>query len=435
MEQLLTTQETAEISPASNRSEGSDVRGQNRDKRSHWGIIVVLAALLLGFVGGALGSAVMPYLQKRFSHTVATTQNVSMSQGQERILSEDSAVVNTVDATSPGVVSVVISQDVPKLRGSTGPFGFPFFFPFGNGGQDMGSGNMGGGTEKQTVGQGSGFIVSSDGMIVTNRHVVQETNADYTVITSDGKEHSAKVLARDPNNDIALIKIEGQDFHALDLGSSEDIKVGQTVIAIGNSLGEFSNTVSKGIVSGLQRNLVAGSGQGDSERLRNIIQTDAAINPGNSGGPLLDVSGRVVGVNVAMAQGAQNIGFALPINQVKQIIDQVQKTGKISTPFLGIRYVILNDTLQKSENLPFNYGALILRGDKMTDFAVIPGSPADKAGLMENDIILEADGTKIDQNHQVADVVASHRVGDEITFKVWHKGDTKEVKMKLEERK
>lgn len=415
-----------EIEKAPGDSVGHDSRRQAR-----W-IVAALAILLLSFIGGALGSSTAPYFQRQLSGSTAVSQESSVNQGQERIISEDSAVVDTVERSSPGVVSVVITQDVPKFRNSTGPFGFPFFFPFGNG-QGM-DGEASNGTERQTVGQGSGFIVSSDGMIVTNRHVVQQANADYTVITNDGKEHSAQVLARDPNNDIALLKIDGRDFPAMNLGNSDEIKVGQTVIAIGNSLGEFSNTVSKGIVSGLRRNLVAGSGRGDAERLRNIIQTDAAINQGNSGGPLLDVSGRVIGVNVARAQGAENIGFALPINQVKQVIDQVQKTGKISTPFLGIRYVILNDSLKESENLPFNYGALILRGERMTDFAVIPGSPADKAGLMENDIILEADGVRIDQNHQVSDVVAGRQAGDEITFKIWHKGETKDVKLRLEER-
>jgi serine protease Do len=272
-------------------------------------------------------------------------------------------------------------------------------------------------------------------LIVTNKHVVSATAASYTVITTDGKEFPAQVLAQDPNRDIALLKIDAKDMPFLELGNSDDVKVGQTAIAIGNSLGEFTNTVSKGIISGLKRDLVAGSGRGDNEHLSNIIQTDAAINPGNSGGPLLDISGKVIGVNVAMAQGAQSIGFALPANQIKKIINQVQSTGKITTAFLGVRYIIVNKDIQKENSLPLEYGALILRGEKMTDFAVIPGSPADKAGLMENDIITEIDGTKITDAQQISDIVADHQPGDNLTFTVLHKGETKTMTIQLEEKK
>ncbi len=207
------------------------------------------------------------------------------------------------------------------------------------------------------------------------------------------------------------------------------------MIAIGNSLGEFSNTVSKGIVSGLKRNLTASGGMGQSETLSNIIQTDAAINPGNSGGPLLDINGEVIGINVAMAQGAQNIGFAIPSNQIKKVIDQVKTTGKITAPYLGVRYIPVDSQVKQKINFPFDYGVLVVRGDTVTDFAVIPGSPADKAGIVENDVILEVDGTKIDSSNGLADLISKHNVGDTITLKVWHKGDVKDVQVQLAERK
>lgn len=406
---------------------------------------MVIFSILFGFVGGSAAVVLlpkiqnrihMPFMQKLWKQSAAKNSDSKTSAEGS---SEDSAVITTVDQAAPAVVSVVISRDVQKLQGISGnPFGFPFFMMPQNGGQnDQNNGGTSGdgGTEKQTIGQGSGFIVSSDGLIVTNKHVVSASSADYTVITSDGKELPAKVLARDPNRDIALLKVDAQDLPFLKLGNSDEIKVGQTVVAIGNSLGEFSNTVSKGIISGLKRNLVAGGGAGGSERLSNIIQTDAAINPGNSGGPLLDVSGKVIGVNVAMAQGAQSIGFALPSNQIQKIIDQVQSTGKITTAFLGVRYIMLTPEIQRENSLPLDHGALILRGDKMTDFAVIPGSPADKAGLMENDIILEIDGAKVDETHQVADLVADRQPGDTLPFLVWHRGETKTVNVTLEERK
>ncbi|MDD5083365.1 MAG: trypsin-like peptidase domain-containing protein [Candidatus Moranbacteria bacterium] len=411
-----------------------------RHHRSHQLLFGALFGIIFGFIGGGLALLYMPkiqsglpipFMQRFLKPTAEQPQAVPLPQN---LTVEDEAVITTVDKTSPAVVSVVISRDVPKLqRGGMSPFGFPFFMMP----QDLQGGDApaAGDTEKQTVGQGSGFIVSADGLIVTNKHVVSATSADYTVITTDGKEFQAQVLARDPNRDIALLKIDAKDLPFLELGNSDAVKVGQTVVAIGNSLGEFSNTVSKGIISGLKRNLVAGSDGGGSERLSNIIQTDAAINPGNSGGPLLNTDGQVIGVNVAMAQGAQSIGFALPANQIKKIIDQVRSTGKITTAFLGVRYIMLTPEIQKENALPLDHGALILRGDKMTDFAVIPGSPADKAGIMENDIIVEINGTKIDNDRQIADIVADNQPGDTMQVTVWHKGETKTIAVTLEEKK
>jgi serine protease Do len=271
-------------------------------------------------------------------------------------------------------------------------------------------------------------------MIVTNKHVVSDENAKYTIIANDEKEYEAKILARDPVNDIAILKIEAVDLPTLNFGDSDSLKIGQTVIAIGNSLGEFSNTVSKGIVSGLRRSVTAGTGFGDTERLNNIIQTDAAINPGNSGGPLLNVNGEVIGVNVAMAQGAQSIGFALPSSQIKKVVEQVKATGKIITPYLGIRYIPVTKTIQKSINLPYAYGVLIVRGNRVTDFAVIPGSPADRAGLIENDLVLEINGNKIDEKNGLLETISKFNVGEEVTLKVWHKGELKDVKVKLGEK-
>ncbi|MDO8529106.1 MAG: PDZ domain-containing protein, partial [bacterium] len=158
-------------------------------------------------------------------------------------------------------------------------------------------------------------------------------------------------------------------------------------------------------------------------------------NPGNSGGPLLDIDGKVIGINVAMAQGAHNIGFAIPANQIKKVVDQVKNNGRISTPFLGVRSVSINKQIQQQNNLPFSYGALIARGEKITDLAVMPESPADKAGLGENDIILEVNGKKADDNNQLSDLISNFNVGDVVTLKVWRKGEIKDFQVKLEERK
>lgn len=401
-----------------------------------WGMVIgvaafvaVLVSSVFGFMAGGVAKKVIPLLEKQLGgESLQQPSSEEIQESRQRVVLEDSAVIDSVEKARPAVVSIVISKNVPQMRDFFGDpfgFGFPEFFgPDGSGG------------EQQQVGGGSGFFISEDGMIVTNKHVVDDMNAEYTVVTNDGKEYAAKVLARDPSQDIAIMKVEGGGFPVLELGDSSNVRVGQTVIAIGNSLGEFSNTVSRGIISGLGRNVTAGSEfGGQTERLTNIIQTDAAINPGNSGGPLIDINAKVIGVNVAMAQGAQNIGFALPIDQVKRVVEQVRTTGRISTPFLGIRYVNVDKQLQRENDLPFDYGVLVLRGSRMTDLAVIPGSPADKAGIMENDIVLEVNGKKITEENQLGDQIAKFSVGDTITLKIWHRGETKDVQVKLEERK
>lgn len=398
-------------------------------------VILISSAFgaIFGFISASVSQKLIPVVWQKFSGEKQETKSKEVVRQQ--VIEEDSAIIDVVEKTTPAVVSIVVTKDIPKVRDFfLNPFDYEDFSnPFQNPLDQQRNGN--GGTEKQKIGGGSGFIISSDGMIITNKHVVEDPAAEYTIITNDGKEHEAKVLARDSVNDIAIVKIENGGYATLSLGDSDNVKIGQTVIAIGNSLGEFSNTVSKGIVSGLKRSVTASGGFGATEKLSNIIQTDAAINPGNSGGPLLNINGEVIGINVAMAQGAENIGFAIPVNQIKKTIDQVKSTGRIIMPYLGVRYIPIDESIQKENNLPYGYGALVLRGERMTDFAVIPGSPADKAGIVENDIILEINGTKVDKNNGLADLISRYDVGDEISLKVWHKGDLKEVRVKLEERK
>lgn len=418
-----------------NLPENADSKNKRSVSKSFLTFVLVVTVLvsstfgaIFGFMAGSMGQKIAG---GRLGELIKSPDSSSGEIEKQKVIQEDSAVISVVEKATPGVVSIIITRDVPKMRNFfSNPFGLPeFFFRIPESEDQRGE------TEKQQIGGGTGFIITADGMIVTNKHVVSESNAEYTVITNDGKEYPAKVLARDPNNDIAVIKIEGNNFSVLDFGDSGGLRIGQTVIAIGNSLGEFSNTVSRGIISGLRRNVTAGDTFGQAERLTNTIQTDAAINPGNSGGPLLDINGRVIGINVAMAQGAQSIGFAIPSNQIKRVIDQVKQTGKITTPYIGVRYVLVTPALQKENNLPYNYGALVLRGERMTDFAVIPGSPADKAGIAENDIILELNGTKIDDKKGLADLVVEHNVGEEVTLKVWHKGEIRDLKVKLEEKR
>lgn len=384
--------------------------------------LVVLLSFIFGLLGGYMARLDSVSVISQLFNRAAPANTQKTLDDPASVPPEDRAVVSVVERGSPAVVSIVITKDVPKVRSF---FGLPFY----GRSQDQGE------STRQTVGYGSGFFVSQDGYIVTNKHVVSDTKAEYTVITSDGKELPATVLALDPINDVAVIKANGDGFPALPLGDSDQIRVGQTVIAIGNPLGEFANSVSRGIISGLKRELTAGTSYGQEEVLRDIIQTDAAINPGNSGGPLLNLDGSVIGINVAVAQGAENIGFAIPVNQIKRSVDEVKRTGRIAVPYIGVRYVLLNEDIAAEAGLPYSYGALIQRGENLTDFAVIPGSPADKAGLVENDIILEIDGQKVDEKHSLAVLIASHQVGDSVKFRIAHKGDEKDITIRLEERR
>jgi serine protease Do len=211
--------------------------------------------------------------------------------------------------------------------------------------------------------------------------------------------------------------------------------LGEEVLAIGNPLGEFEDTLSAGIVSGLSRKITAYGGMPfKATSLRGLIQTDAAINPGNSGGPLVNMEGKVIGINTAMVMGAQNIGFAIPINYAKGILEEVRKYGKIRRPFLGVRYVILNKAISEANKLPVDYGALVVR-ETLGESAIVKGSAADKAGIKEYDVLLEANGEKITEENSLADILSKYKIGDEITFKVLREGKEIYLKAKLEEKK
>ncbi|MBI2637029.1 MAG: trypsin-like peptidase domain-containing protein [Parcubacteria group bacterium] len=401
-------------------------------------LIIIVSGITGGLVGAVFGVVASGVAGENLWPFVAQSLGISApdgvmgggGRGEPQVVVEDSATVDVVAQATRAVVSIVVTQDLSKLYNQTGPgspFGDPFFFSFPFGFQTPPSG-------KQEVGGGTGFIITTDGLIVTNRHVVDQAEAEYTVITNDGTQYEAEVLARDTVNDVAILKIQADNLPVLDLGDSESVKIGQTVIAIGNSLGEFSNTVTKGVVSGINRRVVAGNSRGSSEVIEEAIQTDAAINPGNSGGPLLDLFGKVIGVNTAVSQEGQLIGFAIPINEVKSAIASVREFGRIVRPFLGVRYVIISPEFAEANNIAgVDHGALIVRGDSRTDLAVIPGSPADKAGLVENDIILEVNGEKVTQERGLAKILSRYKPSDTVTLKVFRKSEEIEVSATLVE--
>ena len=407
-------------------------------------IVSSISGAFFGFLGGIFfNKTASPFIEKTLEKIGIEIPEV-LNNGKENkevkvveTKQEESAVISAVEKTSPAVVSIIISKDLPKVeRYFIDPFSddffSDFFSPFGSGLQIPQYRQNG--TEKQEIGGGTGFAISPDGLILTNRHVVSDQDAEYTVLTNDEEKYPAEVLARDLINDVAILKIEAENLPSLEFGDSDSLKIGQTVIAIGNALGEFRNTVSRGVISGLRRSITAG-GYGEVEQLSGMIQTDAAINQGNSGGPLIDLDGKAIGVNVAMAYGAENIGFAIAVNDLKNIVKDVKEQGKIIRPFLGVRYVLINEKIKEKNNLSYDYGALILRGENPEDLAIIPGSPADKAGLVENDIILEINGEKVGEKNTLSKLISKCKVGDEAALKILHRGEEKEVKVRLEERK
>jgi len=372
--------------------------------------VVVFVSLIVGLVGGLGSIYLLSYdngnLAEKLGVKNAVELPISTTTTEKIVLEESNAIIETSGKVSPSVVSVVSKQVYQDLFGRT----------------------------YESSGAGTGFIITSDGLIITNKHVVSDENTEYTVVLADGKSYDAKVQSRDPYLDFAVIKIEAKDLPVVELGDSDNMEIGQWVVAIGNALGQFQNTVTVGVISAKNRQINASDSTGqNSETLDNLFQTDAAINSGNSGGPLVNLSGQVVGINTAMASNAQGIGFAIPINTVKGAIESIKQTGKIVRPYLGVRYVMVTKDISEQNNLSVDYGALVVRGSSLGQVAVVPGSPADKAGLLENDIILEVNGERVDSDHGLVSLISQYKVGDQITLKILSKGNEKTAKVTLEE--
>jgi S1-C subfamily serine protease len=351
--------------------------------------LLLVATLCAGFVSGTAGGwYAVTRLSSKSSESVPVT-NASKEP-----------IADLVDHVMPSVVSINI---LSKTDEASDPF---------NDHSDESS---------EQIGGGSGFFVSNDGMIVTNRHVLDGEDVEYEVVTSDGRTYPSRVLAIDSVLDLAILKIDGNQFPALELGDSDAVRPGQSVIAIGNALAEFQNSVTMGIVSGVNRRLWAGDDEASAEILEEAIQTDAAINLGNSGGPLINLDGKVIGINTAVGDMAQSVGFALPANAVRRAVDSVREFGRIVRPWIGIRYDMEDG------------GARIAKGTTREP-SVVKDSPAAKAGLEPEDLIVSIDGELLNFEHPLAGRLVNRNPGETVTLTVEREGKIVNIALILGDR-
>ncbi len=404
--------ETTEL-PALRRSKVSAIKpvkstDRTRARRPGWvsSAFLVMVAVAAGFGGGWFGSR-SRLNDNAGSLSTETRQQIVSSEGE--LISE---------------ITKEVGSSVVSIRVTAQAVGQSIFGP----------------QSYESQGAGTGVIISEDGIVITNRHVVPAGTTSVAVTLSDGTTlENVEVIGRTNDSDpldIAFLKItdtKGKKLTVASIGDSSSMEVGDRVIAIGNALGQFENTVTSGIISGYGRDIEASDGSGTAatmESLQNLFQTDAAINPGNSGGPLMNLSGEVIGINVAVAD-AQNIGFAIPINDIKGLIASVQKKGKLERPYIGVRYVSLTDDLAYVYNLDTKRGAYIAPTQDGQP-SILSGSPAEKAGLKEKDIIIRVNDITIDEHNSLVSVLGRFSVGDEVALTVVRDGKEQKLTLQLE---
>lgn len=376
-------------------------------------VLVSVCSLLFGALGGG------------FTAWVLLTQMPEEEPNETVINFENGSYKTVWESAAPAVVSVVAMKDLSAYYDQFSFFGSPQT-PTQEG-------------ELSQVSSGTGFIITPDGLVVTNKHVVEDDEAEYIVIMDDGTQLDAEVLDKDPLNDIALLQIVGDDERLGDLptvefADSDVISVGDPVLAIGNALGEYSNTTTVGIISATGREIIASSGMGSSENLVNLIQTDAAINPGNSGGPLLNLNAEVVGMNTAIDTTASGIGFAIPANDIAMVVKSYQEFGRIVRPYVGVSYISVNPVVQKRFKLEVDTGVLVMGDEKAGISGVQEGSPADEAGILDGDVILAVEDQALTTTYSLSNAIAGYLVGETITLTIWRDGETLTLELELVER-
>lgn len=363
-------------------------------------LVQALGVIFFSFIAGFFGAWI--FIQTGLVQL--DSLNPINSTTREKIVSQEGEVMSSVASkVSPSVVSVTTQSVTQSYYGR----------------------------DSVSEGAGTGMIISKDGYILTNKHVAGNASS-LSVVTNDGKVYKdVQYVGSDPLNDVAFLKIKSNDtFTPVVFADSSEVKVGEKVIAIGNALGEYQNSVTSGIISGIGRPVVAGEGQ-DTESLDNLLQTDAAINPGNSGGPLINLTGQVIGMNTAVAQDAQGIGFSIPSNAVRGLVKNLLATGQVKRAYLGVQYVAISPSVADEYNLSVKQGAYIV-SDQLSS-AIVPGGPADKAGLKDKDIITKVNGTDVTTSNGLGVQLAQFAPGDKVTLTVISGNSTKTVQVTLSE--
>jgi len=380
-----------------------DKEESSRRKRSFGLFFIIITSFISGIIGTYIGfNFLFPYLEDKGYNAIPDTY--FKAENKERVIErviektyvEESEITNVVSNVSGTVVSIISKTYYRGLFGQI----------------------------YSQEGGGSGFIIASDGKILTNKHVVKDKASEYTVLTKDGREFNVASISLDPFSDLAVVSIvdkEGskpKSLPVLQIGNSKNLKPGQKVIAIGNALGKYDNSVTVGVISATGRSIVASDRIGAGEELKGLIQTDAAINPGNSGGPLLDLKGEVVGINTAVASG-ENIGFAIPIDDVKPVLKSIEAFGEIRRAYLGLSYRLLSKDISKAMGINVDNGALLIGNPNYNILAVDPKGPAAKVGLKEGDIIVKVDAEDITETNTLFDILKKYIPGDQMTLRVY----------------
>lgn len=391
-------------------------------------VIGLAVSAIVGSVAGAITTFLLTSQLGFFALFDRSSTELSPEAVESRIvelIEEESATIAVVERVTPAVVSIVVKKSRGELSQDQSFFyGGSYFY---NTPLDSESA-----AELVEVSSGTGFFVTEDGYLLTNRHVVDDEGVSYFVVTNDGEELPAELVDIDPIQDIAVLRVEGELFSTVTFGDSDEIRIGQTVIAIGNTLSEFRNTVTKGVVSGINRRVTAGDSY-DAEVIDQAIQTDAAINPGNSGGPLINLLGEVIGINTAVSFQGESVAFAIPINEAKRAVADVQEFGRIVRPWLGVRYVLVTPEPGTPEENLYEVGALIVSGSQPGEVGVFDGSPADLAGLKEDDVIIAVAGEPLSEDRALAELISDYRPGDVVTLTIVRGTESLDVEVTLAE--
>lgn len=398
------TEEHIDSQAATQTPAGRGADQKNRSagtKKRAWQVsLIVAGAIIACGLAGLGGAGLYTQFSKQVNNSFVSQHQTPASDGNKIITREEESIAGIVDKVAPSVVSIVTTST------SDSPFG-----------------------TAQQQGAGTGMIVGKDGYVMTNKHVVAGAST-VSVILADGTTYdNVKVLGTDPLNDVAFLKIPGvSNLSTVELGDSTSIRVGQKVVAIGNSLGQYQNTVTSGIISGTGRPISAQAGDA-IENLTDLIQTDAAINPGNSGGPLLNLQGQVIGINTAIIEDAQGIGFSIPISATKGMLKGVLAGGAVQRAYLGINYIPLTAEVAKHYGLNVKKGAYVIGSGNQP--AIVSGGPADQGGIKEKDIITKVGRIEVGDRGSVASLVSEYAPGETIEIAVLRGEQIVTLKVKL----